>query len=64
MLAPPDTSAFNRMRALVNSWAERLLLWIKPLSCARSFALGRTTYFLTAISFAATNQIPRCGPRQ
>src|ERR1700681_4464878 len=54
-----DTSAFNRMRAFVNNWAERLPLWIKSLSCARSSTLNRTTYFLTAISFAATNHLHR-----
>src|SRR5712675_1042173 len=54
-----DTSAFNRMRAFVNNWAARLPLWIKSPSCARSSALNRTTYFLTAISFAATNHLHR-----
>src|SRR5580693_3969856 len=45
-----DTSAFNRMRAFVNNWAERLPLRTRSLSSARSSALNRTTYFLTAIS--------------
>src|SRR5664280_417278 len=50
-----DTSAFNRMRALVNNCAGRLPAWTKSSSRARSFALNRTTYFLTETSFAATN---------
>src|SRR4029077_16713478 len=58
-----DTSAFNRMRAFVNNCAERLPLWIRSLSCARSSALNRTMYFLTATSFAATNHL-RCWARQ
>src|SRR5215831_1053650 len=46
-----DTSAFSRMRAFVSSWGERLPLRINSSSWARSSALNRTTYFLTAISF-------------
>src|SRR6202011_5945779 len=56
---PSDTSAFNRMGAFVNNWAERLPFRTRSLSCARSSALNRTTYFLTAISFAATNHLQR-----
>ena len=55
-----DTSAFSRMRAFVSSWAERLPLRINPSSWARSSALNRTTYFLTAISFPITNHLHRC----
>src|SRR5215471_118295 len=55
-----DTSAFSRMRAFVSSWAERLPLRINSSSWARSSALNRTTYFLTAISFPTTNHLHRC----
>src|ERR1700676_4374747 len=55
-----DTSAFSRMRAFVRSCAERLPLRINTSSWARSSALNRTTYFLTVISFAATNHLHRC----
>src|ERR1700693_85356 len=54
-----DTSAFKRMRALVISCAERLPLLINSSSWARSSAVNRTTYFLTAISFPATNHLHR-----
>src|SRR5271167_1170648 len=54
-----DTSAFKRMRAFVNSCAERLPLLINSSSWARSSAVNRTTYFLTAISFTATNHLHR-----
>src|SRR5262249_48501233 len=49
-----------RMRAFVSSWAERLPLRINSSSWARSSALNRTTYFLTAISFPITNHLHRC----
>src|SRR5215470_5656148 len=55
-----DTSAVSRMRAFVSSWAERLPLRINSSSWARSSALNRTTYFLTAISFPITNHLHRC----
>src|SRR5580658_4777726 len=55
-----DTSAFKRMRALVSNWAERLPLRINSLSRSRSSASSLTTYFLTAISFPATNHLHRC----
>src|SRR6266487_19632 len=55
-----DMSAFNRMRAFVSSWAERLPLRINSLSRSRSSASSLTTYFLTAISFPATNHLHRC----
>src|SRR5262249_9068550 len=55
-----DTSALSRMRAFVSSWAERLPLRINSSSWARSLALNRTTYFLTAISFPITNHLHRC----
>src|ERR1700741_3297765 len=55
-----DTSAFRRMRAFVSSWAERLPLRINSSSWARSSALNRTTYFLTAIFFPTTNHLHRC----
>jgi hypothetical protein len=54
-----DTSAFSRMRAFVSSCAGRLPERIKSLSCSRSSALSLTTYFLTAISFPATNHLHR-----
>src|SRR4030088_1580293 len=54
-----DTSAFKRMRALVSCCAERLPLLINSSSWARSSPLNRTTYFLTAISFPATNHLHR-----
>lgn len=55
-----ETSAFNRMRAFVSNCAECLPEPIKSVSFARSSALSRTTYFLTAISFPATNHLQRC----
>jgi hypothetical protein len=55
-----DTSAFKRMRAFVSNWAERLPLRINSLSRSRSSASSLTTYFLTAISFPATNHLHRC----
>src|SRR6202030_3631553 len=54
-----DTSAFKRMRAFVSSCAERLPLLINSSSWPRSSAVNRTTYFLTAISFPATNHLHR-----
>jgi hypothetical protein len=39
---------------------ERLPLRINSSSWARSSALNRTTYFLTAISFPTTNHLHRC----
>ena len=54
-----DVSAFNRMRALVSNCAGLLPAWIKVSSRARSSALSFTTYFLTAISFPATNHLHR-----
>ena len=55
-----DTSAFKRMRAFVSDWAERLPLRINSFSSSRSSASSLTTYFLTAISFPATNHLHRC----
>jgi DNA invertase Pin-like site-specific DNA recombinase len=43
----------------IGSCVSTIIWWIKSLSCARSSALNRTTYFLTAISFAATNHLQR-----
>jgi hypothetical protein len=54
-----DTSAFKRMRAFVSGCAERLPLLINSSSWARFSAVNRTTYFLTAISFPATNHLHR-----
>src|ERR1035441_8880742 len=54
-----DTSAFSRIRAFVNNCAGRLPAWTKSSSRARSSALNRTTYFLTATSFVATNRLRR-----
>src|SRR5450759_3793985 len=54
-----DTSAFKRMRDFVSNCAERLPLLINSSSWARSSAVNRTTYFLTAISFPATNHLHR-----
>src|SRR5258707_1338376 len=54
-----DTSAFSRMRAFVSNCAERLPLRINSSSWARSSALNRTTYFLTAITFPTTNHLHR-----
>jgi hypothetical protein len=45
--------------AAVASCAERLPLLINSSSWPRSSAVNRTTYFLTAISFPATNHLPR-----
>ena len=47
------------MRAFVSSCAERLPLLINSSSWPRSSAVNRTTYFLTAISFPATNHLYR-----
>src|SRR5258707_8335346 len=47
------------MRAFVSNWAERLPLRINSSSWARSSALNRTTYFLTAITFPTTNHLHR-----
>ncbi len=47
------------MRAFVSSWAERLPLRINALSRSRSSPVSLTTYFLTAISFPATNHLHR-----
>ena len=55
-----ETSAFSRMRALVNSCAELLPARTRASSRSRSSALNLTTYFLTAISFPATNHLRRC----
>jgi hypothetical protein len=46
-------------RAFVSSCAERLPLLINSWSWPRSSAVNRTTYFLTAISFPATNHLHR-----
>src|SRR5271156_4030474 len=54
-----DTSAFSSTRALVSDCARLLPAWIIPSSCSRSHALSLTTYFLTAISFPATNHLHR-----
>src|ERR1035437_9742270 len=55
-----EMSAFSRMRALVSICAELLPARTKPSSRSRSSALNFTTYFLTAISFPATNLLHRC----
>src|SRR5271165_3680883 len=55
-----ETSAFKRMRAFVNRRADRLPERMSSKSCSRSSALSRTTYFLTATSFPATNHLHRC----
>ena len=55
-----ETSAFNRMRALVRICAEFLPARTMASSRSRSSALSLTTYFLTAISFFATNHLHRC----
>src|SRR5208337_2728651 len=55
-----DTSAFRRMRALVSNCAGLLPARTSASSCSRSPALNFTTYFLTAISFPATNHLRRC----
>src|ERR1700741_3495154 len=55
-----NTSAFSRMRPFGSSWAERWPLRIDSSSWARSSALNRTTYFLTAISFPTTNHLHQC----
>jgi len=55
-----EISAFKRMRALVSNCADRFPERIKVVSFSRSSALSRTTYFLTAISFPATNHLRRC----
>ena len=49
-----------RREAFVGNWAERLPLRINSLSRSRSSASSLTTYFLTAISFPATNHLHRC----
>src|SRR5271166_1876399 len=54
-----DTSALSRMRAFVSSCAGLLPARTRDSSRSRSSLLSRTTYFLTAISFPATNQLHR-----
>src|SRR5271166_1226589 len=54
-----DTSALSRMRAFVSSCAGLLPARTRDSSRSRSSPLSRTTYFLTAISFPATNQLHR-----
>src|SRR5271167_3739012 len=54
-----DTSAFSRMRAFVSSCAGCLPAQVNASSRSRSSALNLTTYFLTAISFPATNHLCR-----
>jgi len=53
------TSAFNRMRAIVNKCPARLPLRINSSSRARSSPLSLTTYFFTAASLPATNHLHR-----
>src|SRR5271154_400665 len=55
-----DTSAFNKMRALVTICADFLPARTMASSRSRSSALSSTTYFLTAISLLATNHLRRC----
>src|SRR6516165_8545142 len=55
-----EVSAFKRMRAFVSNCADRLPERIKTVSFSRSSALSRTTYFLAAISFPATNHLHHC----
>src|SRR5271169_1937798 len=52
-------SAFNKMRAPVNFRTGRLPLWISAFRRSRSSVVSFTTYFFTAISFAATNRLRR-----
>src|SRR5271169_215386 len=54
-----DTSAFSRMRAFVSNCAGCLPAQVNASSRSRSSALNLTTYFLTAISFPATNHLCR-----
>src|ERR1022692_417309 len=49
------------MRAFTNWCARCLPLRISIVSCSRSSSLSFTTYFFTAISFAATNHLRPCG---
>jgi hypothetical protein len=48
------------MRAFVSNCAGRLPAWVNASSRSRSSAVNLTTYFLTAISFPATNHLHRC----
>ena len=56
-----EASAFNRIRALVSSRAGCLPAWISVLSRPRSSSLSLTTYLFTAICFAVTKHLRRCG---
>src|SRR3984957_7453734 len=56
-----EASAFNRIRALVSSRAGCLPAWISVLSRPRSSSLSFTTYRFTAICFAVTKHLRRCG---
>ena len=56
-----ETSAFNRMRALVSCRAGCLPICISALSRSRSSLLRVTTYFFTAIRFAVTTYLRHCG---
>src|SRR5271170_3239918 len=54
-----EMSAFSRIRAFVSNCAGCLPPEVNASSRSRSSALNLTTYFLTAISFPATNHLHR-----
>src|SRR5664279_3288034 len=56
-----EASAFSRMRALVSCRAGCFPAWISVLRRSRSSSLSLTTYFFTAICFAVTKHLRRCG---
>jgi hypothetical protein len=48
------------MDAITPRGSDARIMRINSWSWARSSALNRTTYFLTAISFPTTNHLHRC----
>jgi hypothetical protein len=57
-----DTSAFKRMRALRQQLRSTLTFADQLIELGTFSAVNRTTYFLTAISFLATNHLHRWLP--
>src|ERR1700729_1605435 len=56
-----EASAFNRMRALVSSRAGCLPICVSASSRSRSSSLSLTMYLFTALCFAVTMHLRRCG---
>src|SRR4029077_19396257 len=56
-----EASAFNRMGALVSSRAGCFPIFVAASSRSRSSSLSLTTYLFTALCFAVTMHLRRCG---